>query len=655
MLRPASVYSMNRGRFHHLVFTLRALLWVIAALFAIGHHGDAAIWISWVGLLAVGVLLWNRHHWLSTVNQLFILIDFILISIAVRMGGGLHSNVYILYGAEALFLTAYGTMFYSAGGSLAVVAAYGLATGGWDSRLFWWRMATMGVFFLAAGGLGREYRTTRTRSRENHAKLQQLSQLRVLQDSIVQEQDIEVVMSRLLEESREMTRSDVAYLVRVDAAKRPQELFIQGLPKPTDIDLSIGGVPTEFRVIAYHDEAHWEPPFHAILRNSGMRSLALMPLRQEELVYGWIGLATIQGHETLEMQEFIIQSLADVMSTQLRYQESQSVAAKRGQLLAILERVGRIVNRNLEMGQLSRSLHQAVAEVLEIDVFFVALRLPDDPDNFLMQYLWDDGEEYPSEVYPVEPDGLTGSVITTGEPLILNGHDRGTLTGSNKEPLGMLFVPLIHEGRVLGAMSAQSYRIMYDPDHLEFLSAIASQASIAIRNAQMYQQTQEIALTDYLTGLGNSRRFNMVLQSAIELAGEKSQPLSLLLIDSDSLKSINDQFGHRAGDLHLQRVAQAIRESIREDDLAFRYAGDEFVVILPKSSIQDAVQVGNRIRQEIEAHRFQWSDTILLTSTISVGAASFRSGMTADMLFQAADRAMYLAKQSGKNQVAAAQ
>jgi diguanylate cyclase (GGDEF)-like protein len=196
---------------------------------------------------------------------------------------------------------------------------------------------------------------------------------------------------------------------------------------------------------------------------------------------------------------------------------------------------------------------------------------------------------------------------------------------------------------------------VYDPDHLEFLSAIASQASIAIRNAQMYQQTQEIALTDYLTGLGNSRRFNMVLQSAIEMTTEKRQPLSLLLIDSDSLKAINDQFGHRAGDLHLQRVAQAIRECIREDDLAFRYAGDEFVVILPKSSIQEAVQVGDRIRQEIEAHRFQWSDTVLLTSTISVGAASFRSGMTADMLFQAADRAMYLAKQSGKNQVAAAQ
>ncbi len=656
MLRPASVYTMNRGRFHHLVFSLRALLWVIAAFFAIGHPYDTAIWISWFGLLAIGAFLWNRHNWLSTVNQIFIVIDFILISVAIRLGGGLSSNIYILYGAEALFLTAYETLRYSAGGSIAVVLAYGLATGAWDSRLFWWRMATMGLFLLAAGGLGREYRTTRTRGRENQAKLQQLSQLRVLQDSIVQEQDMEVVMSRLLEESREMTRSDVAYFVRLDAAKRPHELFIQGLPKPTGIDLSIGAFPNQVRVIGSHDEADWEAPFHALLRNSGMRSLALVPLRQEDLLYGWMGLATIQGQETLEMQEFIIQSLADVISTQLRYQESQSVAAKRGQLLAILERVGRIVNRNLEMGQLSRSLHQAVAEVLEIDVFFVALRLPDDPHNFLMQYLWDDGEEYPPEVYAVEPDGLTGSVITTGEPLILNGEDRGgTLTGSNKEPLGMLFVPLIHEGRVLGAMSAQSYRIVYDPDHLEFLSAIASQASIAIRNAQMYQQTQEIALTDYLTGLGNSRRFNMVLQSAIEMTTEKRQPLSLLLIDSDSLKAINDQFGHRAGDLHLQRVAQAIRESIREDDLAFRYAGDEFVVILPKSSIQEAVQVGDRIRQEIEAHRFQWSDTVLLTSTISVGAASFRSGMTADMLFQAADRAMYLAKQSGKNQVAAAQ
>ncbi len=655
--RPVSVYSHNRGRFHHLVFTLRELLWLAAAVFAWGHSGDSLIWLALIVLTVLGVLLWNRLGPLEIVNQILILVDFILVTIAVHLTGGLASQAYLLYGGDALFLTAYGTLRYSAAGLVGYIIAYGLGSGGWDVRLFWWRNVVMGLYFLGAGGLGVEYRITRTRSRENHIILQQLSRLRTLQDSIVQEQDIDEVLTRLIGEARMTTQANIAYLVRLDNGRRIQSVVMHGLALPEDLDVSTMPIPETFTVITEAQKAEWLSPIQKLLWDSGMRSLAMIPLRQEDTIYGCMGLATDQAAEGLRVQELIIRSLADVMSTQLKFHKSQAVAAKRGQLLGILEHVGRIVNRNLEMEQLLRSLRQAVSEVLELDSFFVALTLPDDPTHALMEYIWDDGEEYPSEVIPLDPEGLTGSVIASGKPLLLgpNGTDRGTSAGSHKEPRGMIFVPLVHEGRVLGAMSAQSYRIEYDPDHLEFLSAIASQASIAIRNAQMYQQTQEIALTDYLTGMGNSRRFNLVLQGAIEVAEESAQELALLVIDSDSLKSINDRFGHRVGDLHLQRLAQVIRESIREDDMAFRYAGDEFVVILPRSNIADATQVGERIRHEIEVHRFQWSDTPILGSTISVGVASFRPGMTADALFQAADHAMYQAKQAGKNQVARAQ
>ncbi len=654
--KPASAYTLNRRRFHHMVFIFRALLWLVVALFSLRNPANALVWISWGAVLLVGWLVWRRPSWMEVLNQFFIVTDLILISLAVRMSGGLASQAYLLYTGEALFLTAYGTLRYSLAGGIAVTVAYGLATGAWDAKLFWWRVVIMGIYLLASGGLGREYRMTRAKIRENDNKLEQLSHLRVLQDSIVQEQDIHVVLSRLLEESRGMIHADVAYIIRLDPNRRVTGLVMQGLATPKDIDLSSGPVPSHFRIVGAGEVEEWQWPLHQLLQSAGMKTLALVPLSYEESFYGWMGLAVTTGEDGFLTQEFIIQALADVTSTQLRFQESQEVAAKRGQLLAILERVGRIVNRNLDMDQLLQGLRQAVSEVLEIDSFFVALTLPEDPEHCLMQYLWDDGEEYPPEVLPLEPQGLTGSVITTGNPLLLNGQQQfGMLTGSQKEPRGMLVVPLMHEGRVLGAISAQSYRIEYDPDHLEFLSAIASQASIAIRNAQMYQQTQEIALTDYLTGLGNSRRFNIVMQTAVEVALETGQELALLLIDSDSLKSINDRFGHRAGDLHLQRVSQVIREHIREDDIACRYAGDEFVVLLPKSGLEDAVQVGERIRREIETIRFHWGDSVIIGSTISVGAAEFHAGMTADALFQAADHAMYLAKQNGKNRVAKAQ
>lgn len=658
--RPASVYSHNRARLHHLIFYFRALLWFLAALFAWKHTGDGPIWIAFASLLMIGALLWRRTNVLEVLNQIFIIVDLILIAIAIHISGGLSSQVYLMYGGEALFLTAYVTLRYSIAGAIAMALSYGIATGGWDARVFWWRVVIFGIFIVAAGGLGREYQQTRAQSRENTMKLQQISQIRTLQDSILKEQDIDVVLSRLLEETLSLTHADAAYLCRVDTASRVIGFSIKGLSFPADLEITTYSVPTELQFITTLDTDDWRYTIHRLFREAGMKALALIPLRYEGSLYGWMGLASTYGAVSLKAQEFIIQNLADVMSTQLRFQETQSVAAKRGQLLGILEYVGRIVNRNLEMEQLLRSLRQAVSDVLETDGFFVAFTLPDDPGHVLMQYLWDDGEEYPPEILPLDPAGLTGSVVTTGKPLITNGMDAqgtftGMLTGSQKSPRGMLFVPLIHEGRVLGAISVQSYRIEYDPDHLEFLSAIASQASIAIRNAQMYQQTQEIALTDHLTGLGNARRFNIVGQSAIEMAEESGQPLSLLLIDSDSLKSINDRFGHRAGDLHIQRVAQAIRENIRENDMAFRYAGDEFVIILPKSQLAEAAQVGERIRHEMETNRFHWSDTLVLGSTISVGAAEFESGMDAEALFQLADRAMYLAKQQGKNRVAQAQ
>lgn len=649
-----SVYSHNRGRFHHLVFAFRGLLWLFGAIFAMGYAHDGWIWLATLLLTVIGAVFWRRLEALEIVNQLFIIVDFVLISLAIHLSGGLQSQAYMLYGGEALFLTAYGTIRYSGMGIGATIVAYGLATGAWDARLFWWRNVAFALYFLGAGGLGEEYRRTRSRSRENYITLNQVSRLRTLQESIVEEQDIDVVLTRLLAEAREMTGALAAYLVRFGPSHRIGTVVTDGFTLPEDLNITASSLPEAFHVLGEDDEAGWADPLHCFLKHAGMRSLALTPLRREDSIYGWMGLAANQPAASLHSQELVIRSLGDMMSTQMKFHESQAVAAKRGKLLGILEHVGRIVNRNLEMEQLLRSLRQAVSDVLEIDSFMVVLTLPDDATHAFMQYLWDDNEEYPPEVISLDPEGLTGGVIASGEPLLLGEGAQGQLTGSQKVPKGMLFVPLIHEGRVLGAMSAQSYRIEYDPDHLEFLSAIGSQAAIAIRNAQMYQQTQEIALTDYLTGLGNSRRFTLVLQGAIEVAAETGQPLSLLLIDSDSLKSINDRFGHRAGDLHLQRLAQLIRESVRDGDLPFRYAGDEFVVILPKTVIGDALQVAERIRHAIELTRIQWIDTPIVGSTVSVGTAEYRLGMTSDELFQSADRAMYRAKQEGKNRVAQA-
>lgn len=656
MLQPVRPSNVHDGMFHRLVFGLRAALWLIPALFVFGHPYDLELWVIWVLLMLTGVLFWNARHHLSMINQVLIPLDLVFIALAVHLSGGLASQAYVLYGGEALFLTAYGTIRYSIGGAIAIFLSYGLGTGDWGHSLFWWRVLLLGIYMISAGALGEAYRNARQINRENLRKIDRLSQLKFLQESIVKDEPIDTILQRLLHQGMDLVNADAAYVVRADEEGKLVGMSALGIPVATPEDLREIAIlmPAAFE---HMDDMRQSPllnhAFHGELIERGYVEVAMAPLRDEGRGMGWICFAVRPGiGEGLADQSVVIEGLAEVVATQIRYWDARDKADKRGRLLVILERVGRIVNRNLEMMQLLRALHGAVDEELQTDSFFVALTLPDDPEHVLMRYLVDDGEEYPPELFEMDAEGLTGSVIVTGESLILHGQtSKGQLTGTRREPEGTLVVPLIYEGRVLGAMSAQSYRRQYDPDHLDFLSAVASQASIAIRNAQMYQQTQAVAMTDYLTGMGNSRQFNLSLQASLEKADETEQPLSLILIDSDSLKRINDQHGHRAGDAHLQMLADVIRESIREDDVACRYAGDEFVVILPKSQLDDALQVGERIRREMEFRQFIWDENPSVGATISVGVATYQPGMTADDLFQAADRAMYQVKKNGKNRV----
>lgn len=645
-----------RQRFHQMVFGVRVFLWIITAVFIGIPAWREALAVGVVILALLGGFTWRSPRFLMAINQVMIAVEWLLLAWAIARTGGLSSSLYILYGAEALYLTAYGRREHALAGAVAMVLVYGWATHGWHTAQFWWRSLVMALYFVAAGFLGHQFRLMRHRSVEMTRRMEQLGQIKLLQQSLLHDdQSLDAMSRQLLKVASDIVRMDAAILVQADSTGRVVHAVAHGLDSLSD-DLWDGlTLPSALTVVA--DLVHrpeLQANLYEALRKIELRTLVLIPLKIENVIKGHLILATRPRRMQWAEEEFAIRSVADVLLTQLRFTEAQQVANKRGRLLGILERVGRIVNRNLDMLQLMRGLREAVAKELELDSFLVALTIPEDPEHVLLQYLWDDGEEYPAEVFPLQGEGLAAQVILSGQSLLLNGpQDGGILTGSRKRPIGMIFAPLEYEGRVLGALSVQSYRIEYDHDYLEFVSAIASQATIAIRNAQMYQQTQQAALTDYLTGLGNSRQFNLALQAHLETARETGHGLSLLIIDSDSLKTINDRYGHQAGDAHLKMVAETIRGSIREVDVACRYAGDEFVVILPRLSLSEAVAVGERIRSEIADRHWEFHHHPVVGATISVGAASLLPSMTAEDLFQTADRALYQAKQLGKNRVVA--
>ena len=186
----------------------------------------------------------------------------------------------------------------------------------------------------------------------------------------------------------------------------------------------------------------------------------------------------------------------------------------------------------------------------------------------------------------------------------------------------------------------------------DLLTSVLEGAAIALDNALALRRAEELSVTDDLTHLYNSRYLDQSLRREVKRATRSSRPLSLLFIDLDGFKSVNDVHGHQAGSRALVEAGHVIRGSARETDVVARFGGDEFSLILPDTGSDGAVAVGERVRERIAAHAFLSSESLDIRLTVSVGVATLPDvAKSADELVKAADKAMYRVKGSGKNGV----
>lgn len=193
----------------------------------------------------------------------------------------------------------------------------------------------------------------------------------------------------------------------------------------------------------------------------------------------------------------------------------------------------------------------------------------------------------------------------------------------------------------------------------EMLQILAAQTAVGLANVERFHRTEERTLVDELTGLYNYRYFDGAIVGLCGQADRSGVPLSLLVVDLDHFKQVNDSYGHPAGNEVLRSVAQLLRQQVREQDLVCRYGGEEFTIILPGATLETAAQIAERLRRTVEQTSIPLppagNTTILpLRVTVSIGAASYPD--TADSpqsLLRNADRAMYVgSKQAGRNRVA---
>lgn len=216
----------------------------------------------------------------------------------------------------------------------------------------------------------------------------------------------------------------------------------------------------------------------------------------------------------------------------------------------------------------------------------------------------------------------------------------------------MASAPLRSKGQVFGFLNLESSQPgFYNQKHADRLQAFADQAAVAIENARLYAEVQQYAITDELTDIYNRRGLFELGRREVERARRYGRSLSAVMIDTDHFKSINDTYSHGVGDHVLRVMADRWKSSIREVDILGRYGGDEFVVLLPETDLNSAVQVADRLRVAISGSKITTPMGEIGVS-VSVGVAEINNNVTTfDALLEKADQAMFQAKTGGKNQV----
>ena len=345
---------------------------------------------------------------------------------------------------------------------------------------------------------------------------------------------------------------------------------------------------------------------------------------------------------------------AEKVMVRLREERARAEEAQK-EVMQSAAQLGEVLQSTLDLGRIMRLVLEVVATRLEADKGAI-YALSDARDRL---------EPQVALGLPLTQlrlgdlrvgTGLAGWVAVTGEA-VTTPSLAGPAPSPPEPPADTaLAIPISVRNRVYAVLALYGRKGgVFRPGDVESVLQFITRAGVAIENVLRHQEATRRSITDGLTGVWNRRYFELRTREELERSVRFSRPFSLLMVDLDNFKLVNDRFGHRSGDEVLVEVGRRLTDNTRELDTCARYGGEEFVLLLPETDGQGAAVVAEKLRNSISNLPFHVTDVGELSVTASIGVAAFPvDGDTVAEVLRQADHALYSAKRAGKNRVVVA-
>lgn len=498
------------------------------------------------------------------------------------------------------------------------------------------------------------------REAELRSQQRTLHILNEITQAALQSPDLPTLLHSVARELGSLFRADHALIALWDEQRQQPKVAAHYSANPTpgsDPEINVGDLSLLGEVISSGKalaikEAEKTPNLSPYLRHQlQIQSLLALPLITSERRLGAAVLVFQNQHNFTQSEVNLGEQAASQIALAIARVSALKAAQERAHELDALQRATTALLNTIELEALLSQILDASLSAIPAAQHGLVHLIERDTGQLQLRAVHGQTDPRIRAMKRTSESGFTAQAVRERRPLLIP-ELRETAAKTNVSGAAII-APLVVGEECLGAISLESdQQAAFTEADLSLLVSFAATATTAIQNAQLHAEVQKQAITDTLTGFYNRRGFIELGRREVERSLRFGHPLSALMLDIDLFKQINDLYGHLTGDRILVGMTSRCAQELRQIDLLGRYGGDEFIVLLPETSLENACLVAERLRASIARIPFSANGKPLYI-TISVGVASLRDDCkTLESLMERADQALYQAKENGRNRVA---